>query len=65
MTVAVRRNVHDHIDMEARTILTDSLSIFSHFAVEFFIGVPFDGLDGVKGAGTDAAAAALHSSWTI
>ncbi|KXA67248.1 hypothetical protein HMPREF3201_02059 [Megasphaera sp. MJR8396C] len=45
--------------MEARTVLTDSLSIFGHFAVELFIGIPFDGLDSIKRTGTDAAAAAL------
>lgn len=59
MAVAIRRNVHDQIDVEARAILADSLGVFGHLAVQFFIGIPFDGFNGVEGTGADAAAAAF------
>lgn len=59
MAVAVRRNVHDQIDVEARAVLADGLGVFRHLAVQFFIGIPFDGFDGIEGTGADAAAAAF------
>lgn len=59
MAVAVRRNVHDQVDVEARAVLADGLGVFRHLAVQFFIGIPFDGFDGIEGTGADAAAAAF------
>ena len=59
MAVTVRRNVHDQIDVETRAILADSLGVFGHLAVQFFIGIPFDGFNGVEGTGANAAAAAF------
>ena len=59
MAVAVRRNVHDQVDVEARAVLADGLGVFGHLAVQFFIGIPFDSLNGIKSTGTDAAAAAF------
>ena len=59
MAVAVRRNVHDQVDVEARAVLADGLGVFGHLAVQFFAGIPFDGLNGIKSTGADAAAAAF------
>ena len=59
VAVAVRRDVHCHIDVEGRTVLADSLGIFRHLTVEEIIGIPLTVADSIKGACTDAAAAAL------
>ena len=40
VTVAVRRDVHGHVDVEGGAVLTDRLSIFGHLAVEDIVGIP-------------------------
>ena len=59
VAIAVGGNVHGEIDMEAGTVLADSLRIFRHFAVQQVAGVPLLVADGIVGAGTNATAAAL------
>ena len=59
MAVAVRADVLNKSDMEARTVIADGLCIFGHFPVQKFICIVVRIVDGVKAAGTDAAAAAF------
>ena len=59
VTVAVGRNIHGQIDVEAGTVLGNCPGILCHLAVQLVSGVPLVVTDGIEGAGTDAAAAAL------
>ncbi len=59
MTVAVRRNIHGQIDMEARSVLHNRLRIFRHLLVEQISGIPLLILNSGETAGPNAAAAAL------
>ena len=46
-------------DVEGGTVMADGGGILGHLAVQHLIGAVALGIDGVKVAGTDAAAAAL------
>ena len=58
MAVAVRRNVGDDGDMEARAAIDDRQGILSHLLVEVVEGGVVVRADGIEGADADAAAAA-------
>ena len=59
VAVAVGADVLHQADMEAGAACTDSGGILCHLAVQLLIGAVVQGVDGVKVARTDAAAAAL------
>ena len=59
VAVAVGADILHQADMEAGAACTDSGGILCHLAVQLLIGAVVQGVDGVKVARTDAAAAAL------
>jgi len=59
VTVTIRGNIHDQADMEAGPAITEGMRIFRHLAAELFVRTVTPVEDGVKGAGSDAAPAAL------
>lgn len=62
-TVALRRDIHGHVDVEGGASLTYRLGIFGHLAIEDIVGVPLVVAEGVEGTCPDAAAAALTYLW--
>ena len=59
VTVAVRRDVHDHIDVENRLSGSNRRGILRHFATEDFGYAVESRIDRIEGAGADTPAAAL------
>ena len=59
VAVAVGADVLHKADVEGGTVMADGGGILGHLAVQHLVGAVAQGIDGVKVAGTDAAAAAL------
>ncbi len=59
MAIAVWRNIHHQVNMEARPVLHHSLGVLCHFLVQKIPCIPLLVADSIKAAGTNTAAAAL------
>ena len=58
MTIALRGDIDDHIDVEAGTSLNDSLRVLCNFFIQDIVGLIGSGTDSILMTDTDTSAAA-------